>query len=224
MSPARADGLRFNYCKPQEKITMSKPTIYGMSGSRALRSLWAAEEIGLDFEQVNVHFAEGTKTPEYLAVNPNGKIPTLIDGDITMGESMAINCYLAKTYGGNIYPQNAKDEALTWQWSVWGISEIEHLQMQIVVQKLFLPKEKRNDKIVASAEKQLKRPLAVLDAALENQDWLIGDAFSIADLNVSSVMLLLKMVKFDYSEYENIQRWADACYARPSLARAQARD
>ena len=203
---------------------MSKPTLYGMSGSRAQRSLWAAEEIGLDFEHVPVDFAQGSKTPEYLAVNPNGRIPTLVDGEITIGESMAINCYLAKTYGGDLYPQNAKDEALTWQWSVWGISEIEHLQMQIVVLKLFTPTEKRNDKIIASAEKQLARPLAVLEGALENREWLVGDAFSIADLNVSAVMLLLKMVKFDYSNFANVQRWADACYDRPSLARAQARD
>jgi glutathione S-transferase len=203
---------------------MSKPTLYGMSGSRAQRSLWAAEEIGLDFEHVPVDFAQGSKTPEYLAVNPNGRIPTLVDGEITIGESMAINCYLAKTYGGDLYPQNAKDEALTWQWSVWGISEIEHLQMQIVVQKLFTPTEKRNDKIIASAEKQLARPLAVLEGALENREWLVGDAFSIADLNVSAVMLLLKIVKFDYSNFANVQRWADACYDRPSLARAQARD
>jgi glutathione S-transferase len=203
---------------------MSKPTLYGMSGSRAQRSLWAAEEIGLDFEHVPVDFAQGSKTPEYLAVNPNGRIPTLVDGEITIGESMAINCYLAKTYGGDLYPQNAKDEALTWQWSVWGISEIEHLQMQIVVQKLFTPTEKRNDKIIASAEKQLARPLAVLEGALENREWLVGDAFRIADLNVSAVMLLLKMVKFDYSNFANVQRWADACYDRPSLARAQARD
>ena len=203
---------------------MSKLTLYGISGSRAQRSLWALEEIGLDYEQVVVDFMKGSKTPEYLAINPNGRIPALVDGELTMSESMAINLYLAKTYGGDLYPANAKDEALTWQWSVWGISEIEHLQMQIVVQKLFTPEDKRNDKVIASAEKQLARPLAVLDAALENRDWLVGSAFSIADLNVSGVMLLLKMVKFDYSNFANVKRWADACYSRPSLAKAQARD
>jgi glutathione S-transferase len=203
---------------------MSKLTLYGISGSRAQRSLWALEEIGLDYEQVVVDFMKGSKTSEYLAINPNGRIPALVDGELTMSESMAINLYLAKTYGGDLYPANAKDEALTWQWSVWGISEIEHLQMQIVVQKLFTPEDKRNDKVIASAEKQLARPLAVLDAALENRDWLVGSAFSIADLNVSGVMLLLKMVKFDYSNFTNVKRWADACYSRPSLAKAQARD
>jgi glutathione S-transferase len=203
---------------------MSKPKLYGISGSRAHRSLWALEEIGIEYDQVPVDFKEGSKAPEYLAVNPNGRVPALVDGDITIFESMAINLYLAKTYGGDLYPQNAKGEALTWQWSVWGISEIEPLQMQIVVQKLFVAQDKRNDKLIASAEKQLARPLQVLDDALNNQEWLVGNQFSIADLNLSGVMLLLKMVKFDYSNYSNVQRWADACYARPSLARAQARD
>ena len=201
---------------------MSKLKLYGISGSRALRSMWAMEEVGIDYEHVSVNFMEESKDPEYLAVNPNGRIPTLIDGDLTLFESMAINLYLAKTYGGDLYPSNAANEALTWQWSIWGISEIEPLQMQIVIQKLFMPEEKRDDKIIASSEKQLARPLAVLDNALQGRDFLVGDQFSVADLNVSGVMLLLPMVKFDYSGYANVKRWADACYARPSLARAQA--
>ncbi|MDA0824220.1 MAG: glutathione S-transferase family protein [Proteobacteria bacterium] len=203
---------------------MSKPKLYGISGSRAHRSLWAIEEVGIEYDQVPVDFKAGSKAPEYLAINPNGRVPALVDGDITIFESMAINLYLAKTYGGNLYPQNAKDEALTWQWTVWGISEIEPLQMQSLVQKLFVAEDKRNDKLIASAEKQLARPLQVLDDALSNREWLVGAQFSIADLNLSGVMLLLKMIKFDYANYSNVQRWADACYARPSLARAQARD
>jgi glutathione S-transferase len=203
---------------------MSKPKLYGISGSRAHRSLWAIEEVGIAYDQVAVDFKTGSKAPEYLAINPNGRVPALVDGDITIFESMAINLYLAKTYGGNLYPQNAKDEALTWQWTVWGISEIEPLQMQSLVQKLFVAEDKRNDKLIASAEKQLARPLQVLDDTLSNREWLVGGQFSIADLNLSGVMLLLKMIKFDYSNYSNVQRWADSCYTRPSLARAQARD
>jgi len=203
---------------------MSKPKLYGIAGSRAHRSLWAIEEVGIDYEQVPVDFMEGSKTPEYLAVNPNGRVPALVDGDLTLFESLAINLYLAKKYGADLYPDTAESEALTWQWSVWALTEIEPLQMQIVVQKMFTPEEKRNDRLIASAEKQLARPLGVLDASLEGRSWLVGDAFSIADLNVSAVMLLLGMIKFDYSAHTNVTRWAEACYARPALARAQARD
>lgn len=199
-------------------------TIYGVSASRALRSIWAAEEVGIDFEHVPTHFFEDSKTSEYLAVNPNGRIPALVDGDLTLFESMAINLYLAKQYGGALYPNDPANEARTNQWSVWAISEIEPLQMQIVIQKFFTPKDERKEHVVANATEGLQRPLKVLDEVLSDRSYLLGDDFTIADLNVAGVMQLLKMVGFDFSANGNVSRWLEACYARPSLARAQARD
>lgn len=200
---------------------MAKPKLYGVSGSRAIRSLWAIEETGIEYEHVPVSFMEESKKQEYLAVNPNGRIPALQDGDLTLFESMAINLYLAKTYGGALYPSDPAGEAQTWQWSVWVMTEIESAQMDILAQKFFVPEEKRDPAVIAAAEKTLDRPLKVLDATLANKQWLVGDAFSIADLNVSGVMLISKIVKFDYSAYPNVKRWIDVCYARPSLGRAQ---
>ena len=72
--------------------------LYGISGSRALRSIWAAEETGVDYEQVTPNFGKDAKTDDYLAINPNGRIPALVDGDLLLCESMAINLYLAKNY------------------------------------------------------------------------------------------------------------------------------
>ncbi len=200
---------------------MSRPTLYGIAGSRALRSIWAIEETGIDYEHVPVHFAGDTQRPDYLAINPNGRIPALVDGDLKLFESMAINLYLAKTYGGELYPSDPAGEAHTWQWSVWGISEIEPLQMQIVVQKLFTPGDKRDQSVIDRAGRALERPLGVLDAHLANRDWLVGERFTIADLNVAAVMLLLDMVEVDYSHHRNARRWAEACQARPALARAR---
>lgn len=198
--------------------------LYGISGSRALRSIWAAEETGVEYEHVATHFAKDAKTEEYLSVNPNGRIPALVDGELLLCESMAINLYLAKNYGGDLYPQTAADEARTWQWSLWGISEIEPLQMQIVVQKLFTPEERRDAGVIARAEKGLARPLAVLDDALASQPYLLGDSFGIADLNVAGVMLLLEMIGFDTGGWANVSDWLRRCYGRASLAAARARD
>lgn len=200
---------------------MSKPTLYGISGSRALRSIWAMEEVGIEYDHVPTDFRADSKTDDYLAVNPNGRIPALVDGDLKLFESMAINLYLAKTYGDGLYPADPAAEARTWQWSVWGISEIEPLQMQLVVQQIFTPAEKRDAGVIDRASTGLQRPLQVLDQALADREWLVGENFSIADLNVAAVMLLLNMIDFDYSTHANAQRWAQACYARPSLARAQ---
>ncbi len=202
---------------------MNKPKLFGISSSRALRAIWGIEETGIEYEHVPVTYGADSKEGDYLAVNPNGRIPALIDGDLHLFESMAINLYLAKRYGGSLYPSSAADEAIVWQWSVWAISEIEPLQMQIVIQRIFTPADKRNPKVIEGATNSLQRPLKVLDAALNGRDWLVGEAFSVADLNVAAVMHLMKMIGFDYSGHANVQRWADACYARPALARALAK-
>ena len=166
-------------------------------------------------------FGEDSKAAEYLAINPNGRIPALVDGNLILFESMAINLYLAKTYAKALYPVDPTAEALAIQWSVWGISEIEDLQIRIALQKFFTPEDERDPAVIAEAEAGLARPFKVLDQHLDGRDWLVGDAFSIADLNLAGVMSLLQLVEVDLSGYPNIQRWANACLARPAYARAQ---
>lgn len=202
---------------------MSKPTLYGISGSRALRSIWAMEETGIDYEHVPTNFRDDSKSADYLGINPNGRIPALVDGDLQLFESMAINLYLARTYGGGLYPNDAADEARTWQWSVWAISEIEPLQMQIVVQKLFTPEDKRDAGVIERAGRSLERPLKVLDGALAEHQFLLGSSFTIADLNVAAVMQLLQVIDFDLAPYPNVQRWLQAAYGRPAFERARNR-
>ena len=196
--------------------------IYGVPGSRADRSLWAIEETGIDYEHVKTNFGEESKADEYLEINPNGRIPALIDGDLKLFESMAINLYLTKHYARDLYPTNPNDEAKANQWSVWAISEIEPLQMQIVIQKFFVPKDKQDQAEIDQASKGLVRPLKVLDHALRDSDYLLGEKFSVADLNVAGVMLLLKAVKFDFDPFQNVSAWIDKCHARPALERARA--
>lgn len=136
---------------------------------------------------------------------------------------MAINLYLTKTYGGDLYPKDTAGEARAWQWSVRGISEIEPLQMQIVIQKLFVPADKRDQAVIDSAVKALDRPLKVLDIQLAKSSYLLGDRFTVADLNVAAVLMLLDMAQQDYSQYTQVKRWMTACQSRPALARARAK-
>ena len=96
-------------------------TIYGRVYSRAPRVLWAAEEIGVPYEHVSVdHKTDEVLQPEFLAMNPNGKIPVMVDGDVTLFESMAINFYLATKYGEDLLPNSAHDHARALQWTFWG--------------------------------------------------------------------------------------------------------
>ncbi len=198
-------------------------TIYGVSGSRAIRSLWAIEETGIEYKHVPTHFFNDSKTPDFLAINPNGRIPALTDDDTMLFESMAINIYLTKKYASDLYPKNDIELAKAMQWSVWAISEIEPLQMQIVIQNFFSGGNP-DQGIISNATEQLQRPLQVLDTHLADAEYLLGNAFTVADLNLAGVMLLLQMVKFDLSNHTNASDWLSRCYSREALKRAQALD
>ena len=204
------------------KIEMAT-TIYGVSGSRAIRSLWAIEETGIEYNHVPTHFFNDSKTPDFIAINPNGRIPALTDGDTMLFESMAINLYLTKKYASDLYPNNDLELAKTMQWSVWAISEIEPLQMQIVIQNFFSGGNP-DQGIIDNASEQLQRPLQVLDTHLAGGDYLLGNTFTVADLNLAGVMLLLQMVKLDLSNHANASDWLSRCYSREALKRAQALD
>jgi glutathione S-transferase len=194
--------------------------LYGIPASRALRSIWAIEEVGVEYELVPTNFGEDSKKPEYLAINPNGRIPALVDGDVTLFESMAINLYLARKYDGGLQPKTLEDEARAVQWSFWGMTELEPPLMQMVLNKVMLPESQRDAAAVEAAENTIQKPLGVLDAALAERPYLLGDAFTIADLNAASVLSLAQFVRFDFSSIANVQRWYDACTARPAFARA----
>lgn len=198
--------------------------LYGISGSRALRSLWALEEVGVPYELVQTHFIGDSKKPEYLAINPNGRIPALVDGDLTLFESMAINLYISRRYGaGTLQPKSLEDDARAVQWSVWAMTEMEPPTMQIFIHTVAAPESQRKPEIAQSGSDAIAKPLGVLDAALAKQTHLLAGGFSIADLNVASVMGLLRLARFDLSRFPNVERWLDACLARPAFARARAK-
>ena len=100
--------------------------IYGQLMSRAPRCMWLLEELGLEYEHIPVNQMEvDTQKPEFLAVNPNGKVPAMQDDNVTLFESMAINLYLGKKYGNGLWPSDEADQGRTTQWSIWGMTEIE---------------------------------------------------------------------------------------------------
>jgi glutathione S-transferase len=160
--------------------------LYGTSMSRAGRALWALEELGLKYDHDPVSFNGDTRKPEYLKINPNGHIPSLDDNGLIVWESMAINLYLAEKYGkAPFWPSTVEGHAAAYQWSFWGMTEIEPHLITILMHKMFLPAEQRSDSAVKQAAEALKAPLGVLDNHLKAGEYLLGKDFSIADLNVA---------------------------------------
>lgn len=196
--------------------------LYGIRQSRAARCLWALEELGVPYENVPTNFATDAKKPEFKAINPNGRVPALVDGDVTLFESMAINLYLAKKYdAAGLYPKSLEDEARAVQWSFWGMTEIEPSLLVVLMNRIFLPPNQRDESAARAAEEKLGPALGVLDGALAGKKYLLGERFTIADLNVASVLSWALFAKVDLAKTPNVQRWLTDCAARPAFAKAQ---
>jgi len=197
-------------------------TVYGISQSRAFRPLWMLEELGLEYELRPVDFATGdTRTPDHLALNPNGHIPVLVDDGTVLWESMAINLYLADKYDGGLALQSVEDRGHALKWSFWVMTEVELSAVELLFNALVLPEPQRDHAAAAAATERLAAPFAVLNDALEGRDYLVADHFSVADLNVASVVGWCALSRYDFSSMPNIERWLEASMARPAARAAQ---
>ncbi len=202
---------------------MSKLKIYGTAFSRAGRALWAARETGVAFDLVEVDPHSGaTRTPEYLAINPNGRIPAIDDDGVKLFEFVAIVLYLAKKYGSGgaapIYPSNLADEGRVLQWSFWAVNEIDPNMNTMLYERVFKPEADRDPAAGDQAAERLKTPLSVLDGVLADCKWLVGDGFTVADLNVAASIGAGAMAKFDFSAWPHVAEWLGRCTARPAAA------
>ena len=197
--------------------------IYGVGRSRAFRTLWMAKELGLDYEHVKIDFANGgTRQPAYLAINPNGHVPAIDDDGFILWESMAINLYLAKKHSlGELYPTRLEDEARAWQWSFWGMTEVERPVLTALFNRAILPEAERDAAAADAAEKALAGPLGVLEGVLGNSTNLLGPRFTVADLNVASILAWARPAQIDMSAVPKVAEWLKNCAERPAARTAR---
>ena len=200
--------------------------IYGSRRSRTTRCLWALEELNLEYEHVDLdHLAGDTQTDEYRAINPAAKIPTLVDGDLVLFESMAINLYLARAYGqGGLWPDGNHAQALALQWSFWAVAEAEPSIVVIAVERVFKPAPARDLAKAEAAENALKPRIGVLNRKLEETgEYLTEAGFTIADLNVASILGSIRMSGMDLGPWPKVNTWLESALSRPAYQRALGR-
>ena len=194
--------------------------IHGSPRSRTVRTLWIAAELGLSYDHNDIlPRSPGTRTPEYLALNPNARVPTIEDDGFVLSESMAINMYLAKKQGSPLYPADPRNEARMWQWSLW---ETDRLDRQITTyanHTTALPEAQRDKAVADAAWAEIEPAFDVLNGALGKAQWLAGDTFSVADLNVAGA--LFRGLSMDLSRWPALALWLARCWDRPAAKKAR---
>lgn len=194
--------------------------IYGSARSRAVRTLWMAAELGLPYEHLDyAPRSPETRTPQYLALNPNGRVPTIDDDGFVLSESMAINFYLARKHG-KLSPTDARNEALAWQWGLWETDRLDRQMTLYANNATVLPEAQRNPTIAKAAWEEIVAALEVLEIALGKVRWLAGSEFSVADLNVASAMF--RALSFDLTKWPHVNEWLHRCWDRPGGRKARA--
>ena len=198
--------------------------LYGNSRSRAMRCLWMLEETGKPYQLIEKSTrADDLQGAAYLRLNPNARIPTLVDGDLVLWESMAINLYLAQKYEGPMHCPGPEVLGLAAQWSFWAMLETEALLLDLLQHRAVLPEFARDASYAERDELLLKKPLGVLNGALVGRDYLAGNSFTVADLNVASILVWGKMARLNLSNHLEVARWFDTCLARPAYGRVRER-
>lgn len=185
--------------------------IYGSVRSSAGRCIWCLEEVGVPYQNIAVDMKNKEhKSADFLKMNPNGKVPVLKDENFFLFESMAINLYLAEKYRPSFLGRSSEEKALTYQWSFWAQSDLQDPLIQIFIQKVFISEEKRDQKIITENLEKLPRLFQILDKVLLEKKYLTGSEFSVADLNVCSVVQIAGAVGFEISSFSHVDKWVRA--------------
>jgi glutathione S-transferase len=194
--------------------------------STAVTTHWALEELGVPYQAVKLDLAaQDQRKPEFLAVNPNGKVPALVHDGVALFESVAILIHLGETFGveRGLFPGPGLARAEAVKWLVWcNVSLVEALSRFQRNTSDRIPPEQRNAKAGEIGRSDVEAHLDILEAALKKRKFLAGDAFTLADLHVAGFVDYLAMLGFDVKSRPALAAWKATCTSRPHYARAMA--
>ena len=203
-------------------------TLYGVCRSRASRPLWLLAECGVEFTHVPViqsyrldqpkaaDAVLNTASPAFLAINPIGQVPALVDGELVLSESLAITLYLAQRYGGELGPQSDAEAAMMMQWALFAATSIEGPALEILNTAANAGGSPEGQAHIGINAEKLRRPLARLENALTAAAWLVGSRFTVADINTAECLRYAQGHPTLLGEFPAVKTWLEACQARPA--------
>jgi glutathione S-transferase len=192
--------------------------------SSATRIHWALEELGVPYDKKKMDLTAGDqKKPDYLALNPNGKVPLVVDDGVPIFESLAILLHLGERFGveKGLFPAAGMARAEAFKWIAWS-----QVSLGDVISRLFrnaterFPAEERSAKAAETAKREAGEHLAILDKALAGKEYLGGKEFSFTDLACAGACMVLGRFGIDFGPYPAVHAWVGRCTSRPALARA----
>jgi glutathione S-transferase len=181
--------------------------LYGSKNSRSIRTVWALEEARATYDYQRIWMMKGEgHTPAFKAINPAGKIPVLIDGDLTLTESMAQVFYIAEKFPqSHLLPSDLKVRAETYRWAFYAATEFEPPLWAIAQHRFALPEDKRVPQLEPTSVWLLSRVLRVIEKTLSTRDFVAGDTFTAADILITHCIT--------WSLSAKIEHVGDACLA-----------
>lgn len=189
------------------------------NSSNVQKVMWAIGELGLAYERLDVGMElGGNNEPAYLALNPNGLVPTLQDGDLILWESNSILRHLAGRYGaGKLEPADPRQCALAGQWMDWQLSVVQPAITTAFWGLIRTPPEKRDHAAIAASKAKSTDVMKVLDAALARHAYVAGDAFSMGDIPVAVMARRFCLLVPERPPLPNFERWYASIARRPAF-------
>jgi glutathione S-transferase len=193
--------------------------LYEFPPTRSIRARWVLQELGVDFEAIRVDLRAGeNRRPEFLKLNPAGKIPVLVDGDVVLAESVAIALYLAEKYPEKGFlPRELAQRAQVNRWCLFAATELEQPLWRIARNTFVYPEEQRLPADVAIASREFEEMAAVLDQHLRGRKFLVGDRVTVADF-VMAYTLDWGNEEHLLDDFPQLRAYLERMYARPQAA------
>lgn len=193
--------------------------LYEFPPTRSIRARWTLQELGVDFESISIDLRAGAHhTPEFLKLNPAGRIPVLVDGDLVLSESVAIVLYLAEKYAARGFiPKDLAQRAHFHQWLFFATNELEQPLWRIARNTRLYPEDERQPADVAIASREFQSMAAVLEQHMRGRQFVVGEGVTVADFVLAYTLDWGNEVQL-LGDCPQLMSYMERMYARPKAA------